>query len=83
MIKASVTVMLKKAIFDPQGMAVKHGLDSIGFKNIDDVRVGRQIIIQIDSNDFGHAEEEVKEMCDKLLANPVVESWSHTLELMQ
>ncbi|MCF7824900.1 MAG: phosphoribosylformylglycinamidine synthase subunit PurS [Candidatus Marinimicrobia bacterium] len=80
MLKAIVTVMLKKGIFDPQGRAVQNGLKSIGFEDIKSVRVGKQIEIDLETADKTAAEEKVHEMCDKMLANPVVESYSFTIK---
>jgi len=76
MLKAIVTVMLKKGIFDPQGRAVQNGLESIGFDNVSKVRVGKLIEIDLKTADKASAETSVHEMCDKMLANPVVESYS-------
>lgn len=76
MLKAIVTVMLKKGIFDPQGRAVQNGLESIGFEGISSVRVGKQIEIALETGDKASAEASVHKMCDKMLANPVVESYS-------
>ena len=76
MLKAIVTVMLKKGIFDPQGRAVQNGLESIGFEGIGSVRVGKQIEITLETEDKAKAEASVHKMCDKMLANPVVESFN-------
>ena len=80
MLKAIVTVMLKKGIFDPQGRAVQNGLDSIGFDNVTGVRVGKQLEMDLDMDDVSSAEASVHEMCDKMLANPVVESYSFEIK---
>lgn len=80
MLKAIVTVMLKKGIFDPQGRAVQNGLDSIGFDKVKKVRVGKQLEIDLDMNDMASAEAAVHDMCDKMLANPVVESYSFEIK---
>lgn len=80
MLKAIVTVMLKKGIFDPQGRAVHNGLESIGFEDIKGVRVGKQIEIDLDIDDKAVAETKVHAMCDKMLTNPVVESYSFTIK---
>ena len=80
MLKAIVTVMLKKGIFDPQGRAVQNGLESIGFDNVKGVRVGKQIEISLDTDDKASADASVHEMCDKMLANPVVESYSFEIK---
>jgi phosphoribosylformylglycinamidine synthase len=76
MLKAIVTVMLKQGIFDPQGRAVQNGLESIGFDMVKSVRVGKQLEIKLTTEDRAAAEEAVHEMCDKMLANPVVESYT-------
>ena len=80
MLKAIVTVMLKKGIFDPQGRAVQNGLDSIGFDKVKSVRVGKQLEIDLDMGDMASAEAAVHDMCDKMLANPVVESYSFEIK---
>ncbi len=80
MLKAIVTVMLKKGIFDPQGRAVQNGLESIGFEKIRSVRIGKQIEIALDTQDKGVADASVHQMCDKMLANPVVESYSFEIK---
>ena len=80
MLRAIVTVMLKKGIFDPQGRAVQNGLTSIGFPEVKGVRVGKQLVIDLDLDDQAAAERSVHEMCDKMLANPVVESYSFTIQ---
>jgi len=73
---AVVNVFLKDGVLDPQGKAAHHALDSLGFAGVSDVRIGKQIIIQLDTNDKIKAETEVKEMCETLLANTVIENYS-------
>ena len=80
MLKVIVTVMLKKGIFDPQGRAVQNGLDSIGFGGIKGVRVGKVLEIDLDMDNKVDAETSVHKMCDKMLANPVVESYSFEIK---
>jgi len=77
-VKARVVVMLKPAVLDPQGRAVLGGLHSLGYGEVKDVRVGKEILLTIE--DGPEAEARVKEMCDKLLANPVIEDFKYTLE---
>jgi len=77
-VKARVVVMLKPAVLDPQGRAVLGGLHSLGYDEVKDVRVGKEILLTIE--DGPEAEARVKEMCDKLLANPVIEDFKYTLE---
>ncbi len=76
---ATVNVFLKDGVLDPQGKAAHHALDSLGFAGVDDVRIGKQIIIRLDTDDRVKAEAEVKEMCETLLANTVIEEY--TIEL--
>jgi len=76
MTKATVNVFLKEGVLDPQGKAAHHALDSLGFDAISDVRIGKQIIIKLDTEDKAAAEVEVKEMCETLLANTVIEDYT-------
>lgn len=71
--KARVHVMLKNGVLDPQGEAVRHALGSLGFEGVEGVRQGK--VIELDLAD-GTSEDTVKEMCEKLLANTVIESFS-------
>lgn len=73
---AIVNVFLKEGVLDPQGKAAHHALDSLGFSGVDDVRIGKQIIIKLDTADRAEAETEVKEMCETLLANTVIEDYT-------
>ncbi|WP_147124679.1 phosphoribosylformylglycinamidine synthase subunit PurS [Shimia ponticola] len=70
--RATVTVMLKNGVLDPQGEAVKSALGSMGFDGVDGVRQGK--VIELDLAD-GTTEAQVTEMCEKLLANTVIESY--------
>ncbi len=74
--RAIVNVFLKDGVLDPQGKAAHHALDSLGFDGVADVRIGKQIIIQLDTEDKAKAEAEVKEMCETLLANTVIEDYT-------
>lgn len=77
---AKVVVMPKKEVLDPQGAAVERALGVMGFPAVGDVRVGRMIEMKIDSNDKAAAEAMVRELADKLLANPVIETYRFTME---
>jgi len=70
--KARVHVMLKDGVLDPQGAAVKHALGTLGFTGVDAVRQGK--VIELDLAD-GTSEAQIGEMCEKLLANTVIESY--------
>ncbi|MBP9615709.1 phosphoribosylformylglycinamidine synthase PurLQS, PurS subunit [Arcobacter acticola] len=74
--KAIVNVGLKQGVLDDQGKATHHALDTLGFKDlVKDVRIGKQIIIELNSSDEAAAKEEVTKMCQKLLANTVIEDY--------
>ena len=75
MIKAIVNVSLKAGVLDSQGKAVHHALDSLHFEGVSDVRVGKQIIIKLDTNDKDAAMADVTRMCEELLANTVIEDY--------
>lgn len=75
--KAVVNIGLKKGVLDDQGKAINNALGTLGFKElISDVRVGKQIIIELNSNNRQEAEAKVVEMCEKLLANTVIEDYN-------
>jgi len=75
MTTAIVNVFLKEGVLDPQGKAAHHALDSLGFDGVSDVRIGKQIVLQLDVAKED-AEAEVKEMCETLLANTVIEDYT-------
>ena len=78
--KAIVKVTLKTGVLDPQGQAIQGALKGLGFDTVEDVRQGKWIEISLDETDRARAETAVTEMCDKLLANTVIESY--TIELV-
>ncbi len=80
MFHSKVYVTLKKSILDPQGKAVEHGIHSLGFENISDVRIGKYIEMDIDADKQEDAERITKEISEKLLANLVMEVFSFTVE---
>ncbi|MCC6864075.1 MAG: phosphoribosylformylglycinamidine synthase subunit PurS [Rhodobacteraceae bacterium] len=73
--KARVTIMLKAGVLDPQGEAVRHALATVGFPGVTAVRQGKVIELDLDQADKAAADVEVKAMCEKLLANTVIESY--------
>ena len=73
--KARVTVMLKAGVLDVQGEAVRHALGSLGFAGVNGVRQGKVIELEMADGDTALAEANVKAMCEKLLANTVIESY--------
>jgi phosphoribosylformylglycinamidine synthase subunit PurS len=79
-VKAKIYVTLKQGILDPQGKAIEHALDSLGFQNAANVRVGKYMELDLHESDKGKAEAEVKQMCEKLLANTIVEEYRYELQ---
>jgi len=73
--RVSVHITPRKGILDPQGKAVENALHSLGFEGVSSVHVGRHIIIDTDSVSPDAAVESVKAMCERLLANPVIEDF--------
>jgi phosphoribosylformylglycinamidine synthase len=74
--KAIINIALKSGVLDPQGKAVHHALTSLKFDGVEDVRIGKQIVLQLKGNDTKKAKEEVVRMCEELLANTVIEEYS-------
>lgn len=77
--KAKIHVTLKPGILDPQGKAIEHALDSLGFQHAANVRVGKYIELDLQETDVAKAEATVKAMCEKLLANTIIEEYRHEL----
>ena len=73
--KARVYVTLKPSVFDPQGSVVAQALSSMGYADVKDVRQGKFFELELEAGDAGTAKARVVEMADKLLANPVIESY--------
>ena len=78
--KAIINVYLKEGVLDPQGKAAHHALGSLGFDNVADVRIGKQIVVQLEEADRTKAEASLKEMTETLLANTVIEDY--TIEIV-
>ena len=74
--KARVHVTLKRGVLDPQGEAVRHALGSLGFDGVEDVRMGKVIELDLAETDEAAARARVREMCEKLLANTVIEDYA-------
>ena len=73
--KARVHIMLKNGVLDPQGEAVRHALATLGFAGVEGVRQGKVIELDLIETERAAAEKRVGEMCDKLLANTVIETY--------
>ena len=76
MIKARVTVTLKNGVLDPQGKAIEGALSALGFSGVDQVRQGKVFDLELAGNDRAGAEKDITAMCEKLLANTVIEDFA-------
>jgi phosphoribosylformylglycinamidine synthase len=74
-VKATVTVMLKNGVLDPQGKAIAHALGTLGFEGVNDVRAGKVIELDLAEADAGRAKAQAEDMARRLLANGVIESF--------
>jgi len=77
--KATVYVTIKQNVLDPQGSAVQGALHSMGFEEVGKVRVGKYLELELGTTDRAEAEARLKEMCEKLLANTVIEDYRYEL----
>ena len=75
MLTAQVFVRPKRGVLDPQGKTVQQALATLGFDEVRDVRVGRYLVLQIDGDDVAAADARVRSMCERLLANGVIEDF--------
>jgi phosphoribosylformylglycinamidine synthase subunit PurS len=75
---ARIQVKLKPTVLDAQGAQVKHALQSLGFEQVNDVRMGRYIEVELPGG--ADAERQVRAMCDQLLANPVIETYDFVMD---
>ncbi len=78
--KGRVFIFFKEGVFDPQGNTVATSLKQIGFKKVKDVRIGKVIDIELEAASRDEAKFELNKMCEKLLANPVIESYRCEVE---
>lgn len=79
MIKARVVVTLKNGVLDPQGKAIEGALAALGFSGVDGVRQGKVFDLEVGHDDRAKAEDDLKAMCEKLLANTVIENYTINL----
>ncbi len=77
--RAEIEVMLKSGVFDPQGAAIVKALGALGFDEVADARAGKHIALRLTASDEATARERVTAMCERLLANTVIERYSFTL----
>ncbi|CCM75801.1 phosphoribosylformylglycinamidine synthase subunit PurS [Rhizobium mesoamericanum] len=80
MIKARVTVTLKNGVLDPQGKAIEGALGALGFDGVGHVRQGKVFDVELDGADKAKAESDLKAMCEKLLANTVIENYNISVD---
>ena len=78
--QAKVYVTLKKGVLDPQGKAVEHALNSLEYKGVEGVRIGKYIELEITADSLKNAEQQLDEMCRKLLANTTIEDYRFELQ---
>ena len=77
--KAHIKITLKPGVLDPQGKAIEHALGSLGFNGVDEVRQGKFIEVELAEMDETSARAAVEQMCEKLLANTVIENYAYEL----
>lgn len=78
--RAHIRVVPRAGLLDPQGQAVEHALTALGFAEAENVRIGKAIEVQVKAATRGEAEARVRQMCEKLLANPVTEDYLVEIE---
>ncbi|MGD9014798.1 MAG: phosphoribosylformylglycinamidine synthase subunit PurS [Candidatus Omnitrophota bacterium] len=80
MLEAEIYITLKKTVSDPQGLTIKHALESLGYQDLEEVRVGKLVTIKLRSKSKEEVKQKINEMCQKLLANPIIEDYSLKIE---
>ena len=80
--RAAVHVIPRRGLLDPQGKAVADALHTLGFLGVRSARVGRHVVLELEASDEGAARDAVKQMCERLLANPVTEDF-HIADVAQ
>jgi phosphoribosylformylglycinamidine synthase PurS subunit len=78
--RVKIFVSLKNGVLDPQGNAVERSLHSLGYKEVQDVRVGKFVELNLQAGSREAAEGRIREMCDRLLVNPVIENFHYEIE---
>ena len=79
-LQVKVFVTPRKGILDPQGRAVEHSLKSLGFKDIADVKIGKYIVLDVAAGSAADARAQAQKMCERLLANPLIEDFTFEVE---
>ena len=80
---AKIHVTLKDGVLDPQGKAVHHALKDLGYEEVKSVNIGKYLEVCLENTSMDEAHSRVKEMCEKLLANPIIESYRFTLDFFE
>ncbi|MCD6575510.1 phosphoribosylformylglycinamidine synthase subunit PurS [Candidatus Aerophobetes bacterium] len=80
MFNAKVYISLKEGVADPQGATIKHALDSLGFKGVNEVKTGKYFQIELNIKNKREAEKQIEDMCKKILVNPVIEKYEYEIE---
>ena len=80
MAQAEVLIRLKSTVADPQGLTVKHALENLGYREVEDVRVGKLVNLTLKGSDPKALEKKIDDMCRKLLANPIIEDYSFSIK---
>ncbi|SIS59302.1 phosphoribosylformylglycinamidine synthase subunit PurS [Salimicrobium flavidum] len=78
MCKVNIYITLKEAVLDPQGKAISQSLKDLDYDGVNDVRVGKYMQVELENRE--NAEQKIEEMCRRLLANPVIEDYTYTIE---
>ena len=79
MYKAQIKVTLRKSILDPQGKTIEHSIQSLGYKNVKDTRIGKYVELKLEVSSEDEAKKITQEVCSKLLANPVMEDYEFSI----
>jgi phosphoribosylformylglycinamidine synthase len=77
--RVKIFVSLKRGVLDPQGKAIERSLHTLGYSEVQDVRMGKYLELDLEATSAESAEARVREMCDKLLANPVIEDYRYEI----
>ena len=80
MFEVKIYITFKEGVVDPQGIIIKGALESLGYRSIYDVRMGKYIQMKLDTQDKEKAESDLEKMCTELLANPVIEDYRYEIE---
>lgn len=80
MLRVKIFITLKNGVVDPQGITIKGALESLGYEGITNVRLGKYIQMELNWKSGKEAEKDIEEMCQKLLANPVIENYRYEIE---